>query len=252
MTPYRAAAVVAITVAAGICASVAADTALAAPDAPQNASARHDLQKLSDQGTQAFQDIETARLAIFNGHPQVAVRLIRRAQQSLIEAEADGTAFDKAEADLHPPPGQTHPAPADNASTTRWLPIGANLSLDTAYQGDPTKIAAVAAADAYLKKGERSRAIETLRLADIDVTYALAVVPVKNIEADVDEAADLLAHGKYYEANLSLKQAQDSVRHDWVDLNAARAEGAATPKNGLKEPVTSSVRDAEPEPSDEK
>ncbi|GAB2572486.1 YfdX family protein [Dyella jejuensis] len=243
MTHYRMATALALALA---CAAGAASADIAQAAAPaSSAAATRDFQQLSEQGSQAFQDIEIARIAIFNGHPQVAVTLIKRAQLSLIKAESDGTAFDKAEADLKSPPRHANPAPAAHGAPVRWLPIGADFSLDQDYSADPAKAAAVAASNVHLKKGERDKAIETLRLANIKLSCTLALVPAGTIAADVDEAATLLAHGKYYEANLSLKHVQDSVRYDWVDLNARPAKNATAPvKMGLTEPVTSSTHDA--------
>lgn len=248
MIKYRIATAVGLALAGATTLATAtpADNAPATTVTTPHTAASHTFQKLSEQGSQAFQEIEIARIAIFNGHPDTAMQLIKRAQLSLIKAEADGTAFDKAESALKSSPQHPNPTADADAAAVRWLPIGADLSLDKDYSADPAKAAAVAAANAHLKKGERDKAIETLRLADINLSYTLAIVPAKTTVADVDEAATLLANGKYYEANLSLKRVQDGVRYDWVDFNAAPAgDAAATPKHGLKEPVTSSAHDAE-------
>lgn len=45
-------------------------------------------------------------------------------------------------------------------------------------------------------------------------------MPPRQTIADVDKVAGLLWMDKYYEANQTLKQVQDSVRYDWVDLKA--------------------------------
>jgi hypothetical protein len=248
MIKFRIAAAIALALAGttGITSAIAADTAQAAA-APAPNAAKQDFQKLSEQGSQAFQDLGIARLAIFNGHPNAALQLIKRAQTSLIKAEGDGTAFDKAEASLTAPPQHPNPVPADNGSTVRWLPVGADLAIDQSYKSDPAKVSAVATANEHLKKGERTKAIETLRLADVNMSYTLFIVPLKSFVADLDQAAGLLSDGKYYEANISLKRVQDSVRFDWVDLNATPA--AAGTRNGLKEPVTSSVQDNTPDAS---
>jgi hypothetical protein len=244
MIKYRIATAIALALAGSFATQAMAEDTAKPTEITAQPAAAHEFQKLSDQGSEAFQEIDIARLAIFNGHPNAAMQLIKRAQLSLIKAETDGTAFDKAEAELKSPPQHANPVPADNAGPIKWLPVGADLSLDKDYSADPAKAAAVAAANAHLKKGERDKAIETLRLADINLSYTLAILPVKATTTRVDEAATLLAHGKYYEANLSLKHAQDGVRYDWVDLNATPAKPvAAMPRNGLKEPVTPSEHD---------
>lgn len=209
-------------------------------------AAAHSLPKLSDQGSQALQDVDIARSAIFNGHPDVAMQLIKRAQLSLIQANADGTAFNKAEADLKSTPQHPNPSAATNTTSVRWLPIGADLALDTHYSADPAKTAAVATANAQLKTGERDKAIETLLLANIPLSYIVKLVPTKTLVADIDQAASQLASSKYYEADLSLRRAQGRVRYDRIELHAAPpGDVPAMPRHGLKEPVTSSVRDEE-------
>jgi hypothetical protein len=231
MIKYRIATAIALAFAGtvGAHSAIASNSTPTAAAAPA-ANAADDYRKLSEEGSKAFQEGEIARVAIFNGHPDIAMQLIKHAQASLIKAQTDGTAFDKAEAELKPPPGHANPAPVDNAGTIRWLPIGADLSIDKDYKADPAKVAAVAKANDNLKSGERDKAIETLRLADVNLSYTLGVVPVKSFVADVDEAATLLADGKYYEANLSLKHVQDGVRYDWVDFNAkpVAANGSQT------------------------
>lgn len=202
----------------------------------------HTLPKLSDQGSQALQDVDIARSAIFNGRPDVAIQLIKRAQLSLIQANADGTAFTKAESDLRSTPQHPNPTATANAAAIRWLPIGADLSLDKQYSADPAKTAAVAAANVQLKTGERNKAIETLLLANVHLSYTVKIVPAKTLVADIDKAASQLANGNYFEADLSLRRAQGSVRYDRIELHG---DTPAMPRHGLKEPVTSSVRDEE-------
>lgn len=195
-----------------------------------SAVASKDMRKLSDQGGKAFQEVELARLAIFNGHPDVATQLITKAQESLKKAQADGTAFEKAETALISKAPYKNPTPtADATQSVSWLPVGGDVTIADDYTSDPAKSAAVAKANAHLKKGERDAAIETLRLADVNLAYTIVVVPMSATIAEVNNASELLSVGKYYEANLALKQVEGSVRYDWADFNAtpAASQGAA-------------------------
>jgi len=89
----------------------------------------------------------------------------------------------------------------------------------------------VASANERLKKGKPDAAIKVLSLADVNVSYTMAVVPLKQTAADVDKAAGLLAADKYYEADQVMKQVQDSVRYDWVDVKALPQQSRVVAKN---------------------
>lgn len=184
-------------------------------------SAANDMGKLSTQGSQAFEEIQQARLAIFSGHPAEATKLIRNAQQSMKAAQVDNTAFMKAEADLKTPPSMTYQSSSTkNRTPVSWLPVGADVTVTDDFAAKPSQAKAMASANEQLKKGKPGAAMHVLKLADVNVSYTMAVVPLKQTVADVDKAAGLLSAEKYYEANQTLKQVQDSVRYDWVDLKA--------------------------------
>ncbi|CAD5733692.1 protein [Escherichia coli] len=57
-------------------------------------------------------------------------------------------------------------------------------------------------------------AIETLHLAGIDVAETQLLMPLKQTIAKVDKAREMLDNGKYYEANLALKGAEDGIITD--------------------------------------
>ena len=182
--------------------------------------ALNDMGKLSNQGSKAFSDIELARLAIFNGHPVEASRLVSEAQRSLKTAQTDDTAFLKAESDMKPPPSRVYQssAPKDTKAVS-WLPVGADVTVSDDFT-TPAKTTAVTSANAHLKKGQTNAAMKELKLANVGVSYTMEVVPLKQTTVDVDKAAGLMKLDKFYQADQVLKQVQDSVRYDWVDLSA--------------------------------
>ncbi|MFM0418812.1 YfdX family protein [Paraburkholderia aromaticivorans] len=185
------------------------------------ANAMTDMGKLSTRGSQAFEEIQQARLAIFSGHPAQATKLIREAQQSMKAAQVDNTAFMKAESDLKTPPSMTYQSSSAKSTTpVSWLPVGADVTVTDDFAAKPSQAKAVASANEQLKKGKASAAMQVLKLADVNVSYTMAIVPLKQTVADVDKAAGLLSAEKYYEANQTLKQVEDSVRYDWIDLKA--------------------------------
>ncbi|MGQ7932411.1 YfdX family protein [Paraburkholderia sp. D1E] len=201
-----------------------------------------DMGKLSSQGSQAFDEIQQARVAIFSGRPNQATMLVKKAQQSMKAAQADNTAFMKAESDLKTPPSITYQSSSAKGTTpVSWLPVGADVTVTDEFAGKPSQAKAVASANEQLKKGKPGAAMQVLKLADVNVSYTMAVVPLKQTVADVDKAAGLLTMDKYYEANQTLKQVQDSVRYDWVDLKALPQSGSVVAKNTGDSPASGTM-----------
>lgn len=253
-------------------AAYAADQAATTSTSPQSAIQK-DVGKLSADGAKGFRDLHLARVALFDADPAQAKTLVREAQTALAKAKTDETVFTKAEADLKAPAsakattanattgkattgkataqsGTTQPAPTKGTSETdmkqpvAWLPVDGQLLLDEDFVATPQKAAAVADANKNLEKGDRKGAVDTLKLAGVDVNFTMAVVPLVKTTADVDQAAKLLDQGKYYEANAALKQAEDGVRFDVIDATALPQTSAATPKATAAEPASTGTTKA--------
>lgn len=204
-----------------------------APTTQQKAEAARDFMKLSTDGAMAFRALHLARIAIFEADPVAAKKLVADARAALAKAKGDSTAFMKAEADLKAPKGmKVAPAAAPSTASgpaVAWLPIDGQLTLGEDFVATPAKAAAVAEANKHLEKGQRKEAIEKLKLADVNVVFAMALAPLDRTMADVDMAAKLMDEGKYYEANAAMKKAEDGVRYDSVAAIAV-PEKAGAPK----------------------
>lgn len=212
---------------ATLLASTAITTASAAepakPATQTEAVVDKDLGKLSTDGATAFRDIHAARIAIFDAEPGSAKSLIAKAQASLKAAKADDTAYLKADGELVASP--TTAGGAGTPSTTggqpiAWLPIDGQLVVGEDLATTPEKKAAVRKANEHLQAGDRKSATATLKAADIDVSFTMAVTPLEKTTATVDQAATLIGNGQYYEANALLKQLEDDVRFDTIDMSA--------------------------------
>jgi hypothetical protein len=200
--------------------------------APSPATPMSDMGRLSAKGSQAFDEIQQARLAIFSGRPAQATRLVKEAQMSMKAAQTDNTAFLKAESDLKTPPSMTYQSSSAKSTTpVSWLPVSADVTVTDDFASKPSQVKAVASANEQLKGGKPGAAMKVLKLADVNVSYTMAVVPLRQTIADVDKAAGLLSMDKYYEANQTLRQIQDSVRYDWVDLKALPQPAHVVAKN---------------------
>jgi hypothetical protein len=191
-------------------------------------AADQDMGKLSKDGYKAMRDVSLARLAIFDGQPAEAKTYTNEAQTALETAKSDDTAFTKAESDLKAPSGMTQPGSGATASTTPtiWIPVDGSLTLGEDYVDTPEKSAGVAKANELLKKGEHKQAMDTLKLANIDVSFVMEVAPLDKTASGIKEAAKLIEAGKYYEANQALKGVEDGFRFDVSDFDSAPKKAA--------------------------
>jgi hypothetical protein len=187
-----------------------------------------DMGKLSKDGYKAMRDVSLARLAIFNGEPAEAKTYTNEAETALEKAKTDETAFTKAESDLKAPSGMVQRGSGATASTTPtiWIPVDGSLTLGEDYIETPEKSAGVAKANEMLKKGEHKKAMETLKLANIDVSFVMEVAPLDKTTSGIKEAAKLIEAGKYYEANQTLKSVEDGVRFDVTDVDSTPKKSA--------------------------
>ncbi|AWN50809.1 YfdX family protein [Methylobacterium sp. 17Sr1-1] len=216
-------------------------------ETPAQKAIDQDVGKLSKDGAQAFRDMHMARIAIFDADPAQAKSLIGKAQAALAKAKTDDAVFTKAEADLKTPadmaaPKDTNaadknaeqPAPTNTASKdmtaagkVAWVPVDAQMTLGEDFVATPEKASAVNEANKSLAKGDQKGAIETLKLAHVDVNFVMAVLPLDMTTADVNQAAALIGQGKYYEANAALKTAEDGMRFDVIDAVGLPQKAAA-------------------------
>jgi hypothetical protein len=224
---------------AGLMAStMLARTAYAAADgtaqptaAPVHATlADKDFGRLSTDGASAFNDVHLARLAIFDGRTDEAAKLIDNAQKSLGKASTDDTVFVKAESEIWSSAKTSAVQQAKSATSTAqvsWIPIDSDLVLGESYQPTPEKAAAVVDAKKSMQGRDSSKALQAIRLAAVDIDYTVAVAPLKQSVADVNEAAGFVTSRDFYGASQSLKKAEDGVRYDEFD-DVANVNGKAT------------------------
>jgi len=206
-------------------------TACAQSKVSAQTAADQDASKLSKDGYAAIRDISQARLAIFNGQPSQAKVFTNEAQTAFEKAQKDDTVFTRAESDLKPPAGKKQPGLGTTASNTPtvWIPVDGSMTLSEDYVDTPAKSAGVAKANKQLKDGDHKSAMETLKLADIKVSFVSEVAPVEKTMAGIKKADQLIGDGKYYEANQALKSVEDGYRFDVSDVDSG-PKGTATKK----------------------
>jgi hypothetical protein len=196
-------------------------------------TADQDAGKLSTDGSAAIHDVSLARLAIFNGQPVSASKYTAQALTALDKAAMDNTAFTKAEFELKTPKGTVQPGSGATPSTTRitWIPIDGSMTLGEDYIETPEKAAGVAKANEQLKHGDHKQAMETLKLADINVSVVLELAPLDATKNGIKKAEELIDKGKYYEANQALKGVEDGFRFDVSDVDSPLKKAASKTAN---------------------
>jgi hypothetical protein len=125
---------------------------------------------------------------------------------------------------------KTPPAQQAKSATSTvpvsWIPIDSDLVLGECYQPTPEKAAAVVDAKKSLQGGDSSKALQAIGLAAIDIDYTVAVAPLKQSVADLNEAVGFVASRDFYGASQSLMKAEDGVRYDEFD-DVANVNGNA-------------------------
>ena len=126
-------------------------------------------------------------------------------------------------------------------ATKDLIPIDVQMMVADDMVLTPEKAAKVKEANEHLKNGETDKAMDTLKQGAIDITYTRLLMPVDGTTVHVTAAENLLNQGKYYEANLALKAAQDLVQTDTVMLGDTPAQASkitGVPAAGAKAAAT--------------
>jgi hypothetical protein len=212
------------------------NNAATSSNAPTDASkaANRDFGKLSQDGFTALRDIRMTRLAIFDGNIGQAKQDIANASEYLQKAQNDDSIFTKAESELKTPAGMTQQGKTgETASTTpvKWLPVDGAFALGEDYLATPEKNQAVGKADTQMKQGNHAQAMDTLKLAHVNVVFDVEVAPLDKTIAGVQKAKSLIDNGQYFEANQALKQVESGMRYDVQDY-LATPETSKTANSG--------------------
>lgn len=177
------------------------------------------LPAISQQGQQAFMDVVAARQDLFEAHVDQAKQQLAAAESALQTAQTDKTAYLKSARDLRGQDGKLMQVSAQDAKATAWLPIWSGMALRDDYVATPAKNQAVVQANEKIQQGDTKGAGEILKVAGVDVDYSTAVLPAQEILDLVHRANQELGHEQYWQANLTLKQVQNSLRYDNANVD---------------------------------
>ena len=203
---------------------------------------------VSNEGFQAERDIRAARVAIFDGGIDQAKTLVKNAQAELSSVASQAPNLTTSNTQGQVPNSQadtqkatTKAADGKQVAATDLIPIDGQMMVADDMVLTPDKAAKVKEANEHLKNGETDKAMDTLKQGAIDITYTRLLMPVNGTTVHVTAAENLLNQGKYYEANLALKAAQDLVQTDTVMLGNTPAQASkitGVPAAGAKAATT--------------
>lgn len=157
-----------------------------------------DIMQVAVQGANAMRDIQLARLALFHGQPDSAKKLTNDAASLLAGDSSDWAKFVKA-------------APKAKMIDDQYVIINATIALSEDYIATPEKESAIKTANGKMAKGDWKGAVDTLQLAGISVLQTQYLMPLNQTRKAVASAQKLLSTGKFYEANLVLKGAEEDI-----------------------------------------
>lgn len=166
----------------------------------------NEQEQISQQGFNAMQDIQYARLFLFKGYPDTANNLIKKAKSILSSDSSDWKKFLKKD--------KQAPLAGDN-----YIVIDASISISDDHRITNEKLKAIGKANEKIKEKNHKEAIETLQNAGISITETQILMPLKLTLQSVEKALQQMKDGKYYEANLTLKGAEEGVISESITLS---------------------------------
>lgn len=176
------------------------DTAVTIPDAVAKATQKDQgaFIKTADEAFKALREVRAARIAIFNGDTDNALKFVTDAKSDMEAAKA-----------LIP----THGIKSEQAPNKDdfYIPFDTSIRLSEGFVPTDEKSEAISKANEHLAKGEQKQAQDVLKLANIEVAVSAALIPAETSVEHLQDASRLLDQHKYYEANLALKALEDTV-----------------------------------------
>ncbi len=182
------------------------ETSAGAAEQPASKAAEKDIVKVSKDAMMVMRSLRGARFAIFDGQPDEARKDVDAAVTEIANTVRDA---DKFAVDTK--------TPARKDDT--YVPYDAAMTVADTFVPTEENRKHIAKANEHLRKGEKQEAVEALKLGAVDVAFTTWLMPVKFAQQHINDAAKLVADGKYYEANLALKAVDDAVIAELVAVD---------------------------------
>ncbi|MEO8280028.1 MAG: YfdX family protein [Ideonella sp.] len=178
------------------------------------------LLRFSQAGHDAFDRIRIARVDLFDGKTDAAMKEMKAAQLSLITAKAEAPTFSTTTRTKEM--GKVVGTSKDSF-TAQAVPVGGDLVLADNFQLTEQHKPVLAKANEHLANGNKKAAVEVLKAGDIDVSYNRQWLPISSAEKNLDKAISLTTAKHFYDANLALKAIEDGVQTDSVNFDVPPA-----------------------------
>ncbi len=183
-------------------------------DAKATYATQKTLLKTADEALATLTHVHAARMALFDNDMDVAKAEVTKATKALTEGETDLTAL--------------HVADTEKTDTkAEYLPFDMSMMLSSTFQPTKESKAALEKANAQMQGGDQDSAIETLRIASVDLNISAALLPDASSMETLKQASKLIDDRDYFEANLALKSIEDSVIVRTFGIDAIPAQGNA-------------------------
>ncbi|MHA3916725.1 YfdX family protein [Halovulum sp. GXIMD14793] len=183
-----------------------------ADNADVDYATQEQMLKTADDALAAMTQVRAARIDILENRIDDAQTAVADATRSLAKAEADIGALGVNGF------GNSNP-------DVEYLPFDMSMTLMENYKATEENKLALQRAYGLFESAEPDEAIEVLRVAEIDVEVSAALMPAQQSMMHLQDAAALLSEGKYFEANLALKQVEDGIVVDVFEIDAVPAQG---------------------------
>ncbi len=178
------------------------------------------LNQVSHEGYLAIQEVGFARVAILDGQLKEAGKLIMEAQQhlTLSRREVPHLAVTVSQKLQQQGSGSISPPHYNNE---KFVPIDAGLTVTEHSAVTPENARKIKAANEEMRAGNQDKANTLIHETGLGVSVTRFLLPIDYVAGQVEKAAILFNKQKYYAANLTLKDAVNSLVVDTVKLNVA-------------------------------
>ncbi|MBN2579728.1 MAG: YfdX family protein [Pirellulales bacterium] len=197
--------------------STSSATNIAVDESVKAKTPENKILEVSREGFAAMRAVRAARIAIFDGQPKLASKMLDKAMDQLNSAAKNApeyvvdvkTTVDGKKVE-------------DDIATVKkhWIPIDGQIMLADTFVPSLQNVEHIKKANKHFKNGRSKEALEELRLGDIEVSFSRVLMPLNATTGKVAEAVHLMDEHQYYEANLVLKAAEDDLIVDLVSLIA--------------------------------
>lgn len=188
--------------------------------------------KTADDALQALTDVHAARLALAADDMDGAHTNLSSAMDAFNKSQDSWKALTVSDTE-------------DPASAERFLPIDVAMSLGENFVPTPETGEALKAAKAQFQTGSDDKALDTLRVANVDVNVSAALVPVSATMDSLQQAQAALKSGDKVAADKALGAIEQSIV-----VRGFAIDGIPQQQGTAQDQTNASASGTSPQPAD--